>query len=100
IFLRGESVHDGICRELFGEVTKGLKQRSKACTFGYQYGAGAEVIAKKAGVSLSEAMNLKRRYAQLFPSLPAWKARLEDEINARGYVQTIHGRRHYLRRDE
>ncbi len=43
--LQQGSVHDGMCKLMFGELTKGLKQRSKAVTFGYQYGAGLDTIA-------------------------------------------------------
>ncbi len=100
VFLSGESIHDGICRLLFGEVTKGLKQRSKAATFGYQYGAGVKVLAKKTGLSMAEATALKTRYGRIFPSLEKWKGRLSELVRAQGYVETDHHRRHYLRGNE
>ena len=100
IFLSGESIHDGICMALFNEITKGLKQRSKAVTFGYQFGASVKVMARKAGVSTAEGYALKARYKRIFPSLDAWRAVLEEMVRARGYVETMHGRRHYLFRNE
>lgn len=99
-FVRGDSIHDAICKELFNEITKGLKQRSKACTFGYQYGAGLPVLAKKINGTLAEAYRLKQRYAGVFPDLPKWVRILREEIHAKGYVQTDHGRRHYLWKNE
>ena len=98
--LREGSVHDGICRLLFGEVTKGLKQRGKALTFGYQYGCGLLTTAKKIKGSIHEARALRNRYGHIFPKLPEWRSALENQITDRGYVQTDHGRRHYLRKDE
>ncbi len=95
-FIRGESIHNVICQELFGQITKGLKQRSKACTFGYQYGAGLPPLAKKINGTIAEAGRLKQRYAMVFPDLPRWIRELTQEIRTRGYVQTDHGRRHYL----
>ena len=91
-----ESVHIGMCKLMFGEVTKGLKQRSKAVTFGYQYGAGLATIAKRVKGSISEARSLRNRLQHIFPGLPRWRAVLEQMIKDNGYVQTSHGRRHYL----
>ena len=100
VFLSGVSIHDGICKELFHEVTKGLKQRSKAVTFGYQFGASVKVIARKAGVPIAEGYALKARYQRVFPSLEIWKKELEQTIRRQGYVETDHGRRHYLWKNE
>lgn len=100
IFLSGRSIHDGICMELFGEITKGLKQRSKAVTFGYQFGAGVDVLAKKAGIPVSEGYALKTKYQQVFPSLAKWKKELEQIVREQGYIVTDHGRRHYLQKTE
>lgn len=100
IFLRGESIHDGICHLLFGEMTKGLKQRSKAVTFGYIYGASPQVTARKAGSTFSEAVALRGRYATTFPNLPEWQRRLRLDIRQQGYILSDHGRRHYLLESE
>ena len=91
-----ESVHIGMCKLMFGEVTKGLKQRSKAVTFGYQYGAGLATIAKRVKGSIQEARTLRNRLQHIFPGLPRWRATLEQMIKDNGYIQTSHGRRHYL----
>ena len=91
-----ESIHDGMCRLMFGNITKGLKQRSKAVTFGYQYGIGLEALAKRVKGSIHEARSLKNRLGHIFTGLSLWRGTLEEEIADRGYVQTVHGRRHYL----
>lgn len=96
IFETGESIHDGLCRLLYGEWTKGLKTRTKAVVFGYQYGASLATIAKKIGSDLAEARRARNRLAQVIPDLPRWRRLLEDLVQEQGFVQTIHGRRHYL----
>lgn len=96
----GQSVHDGMCLKLFGEITKGLKQRSKAVTFGYQYGAGIDTTAKKAMCDIAEARRIRAKLGSLFSQLDPWKQRLALEIAQRGYVSTDTGRRYYLRQDE
>lgn len=100
LFGRGTNIHEEICRELYGELTKGLKTRTKAVVFGYQYGAGLETLARKIGGSIADAIAAKNRLARVLPGLPLWKRNLEKEIRSRHYVQTIHGRRHYLTNSE
>ncbi len=96
IFNKGESIHDGICRLLYGEWTKGLKTRTKAVVFGYQYGAGLPTIARKIGGTLDDAREAKSRLERILPTLPRWRRELNEKLASNGYVQTIHGRRHYL----
>lgn len=100
IFDDGNNFHEEVCRHLYGELTKGLKTRTKAVVFGFIYGAGNPQLAKKIGSTLSEAVATRKRLEKALPSLPRWKRQLESEISERGYVKTIHGRRHYLHSDE
>ncbi len=96
IFASGESVHDGICRALYGEWTKGLKTRTKAVVFGFIYGSGLELLAKKIGGSMQDARDAKGRLERMMPALPRWKLKLINDIKEKGYITTIHGRRHYI----
>lgn len=96
IFASGESIHDGLCRALYGEYTKGLKTRTKAVVFGFIYGAGMETLAKKIGGTLADARSARSRLEQTLPALPRWKRQLMSELQDKGFVTTIHGRRHYV----
>ena len=100
IFARGESVHDGVCRMLYGEWTKGLKTRTKAVVFGYMYGAGLPTVAKKIGGSLEEARSARHRLETTFPTLPRWRRELNERVEELGYVTTAHGRRYYMHRQD
>lgn len=96
IFDQGISIHDGLCRILYGQFTKGLKTRTKAVVFGFVYGAGDTTLAAKIGGNLAEARSTRARLGRALPDLPRWKGELEEQVAARGYVETLHGRRHYL----
>lgn len=99
-FESGKSIHDEITMELFGEYSKGLKTQAKRVVFGYQYGAGNACLAHTLSSTLEVAVKLRNRLAAVFPALPRWKREMDAQISERGYVQTIHGRRHYLRGGE
>lgn len=100
IFETGESIHDGICKAVYGEWTKGLKTRTKAIVFGYQYGASLRVMAMKAGTDEAEARITRDKLSRVLTGLPRFKRMLGEELNERGFLTTIHGRRHYLNSDE
>lgn len=95
IFASGQSIHDGLCRALYHEYTKGLKTRTKAVVFGFIYGAGMQTLAKKIGGTLSDARDARLRLERILPGLPAWKRKLMEELADKGFCTTIHGRRHY-----
>jgi DNA polymerase-1 len=96
IFDQGISIHEGLCWVLYDQYTKGLKTRTKAVVFGFCYGAGNVTLAAKIGGSLQDARQTRARLEQALPDLPRWKEQLEADIFNRGYVETMHGRRHYL----
>lgn len=96
IFAKGESIHDGLCRALYNEYTKGLKTRTKAVVFGFIYGAGLETLARKIGGTIADAREARHRLERVLPSLPRWKRELIEHIAEKGYATTIHGRRHYV----
>jgi DNA polymerase I len=94
------SIHEEICMAVFGEVNKGLKTRTKVVIFGYLYGAGIARTARTMGASVAEATSIRNRLGRMFPGLPDCQKQWEKETRARGYVETVHGRRHYLGGDE
>lgn len=100
IFNTGKSVHDEICRFLYGEWTKGLKTRTKAVVFGYMYGAGLETLARKIGGTIREARDTKTLLATKLPSLPRLQMLLKAQIQDRGYIESDWKRRYYIRPSE
>jgi DNA polymerase-1 len=96
ILSSGEDIHAEISQRMFESTDSRLRVRSKAVVFGYIYGAGDATIGARTGGGRQEGRLYRTRLESLCPALPIWKKRLEEQIRARGYVLTDHGRRHYL----
>lgn len=98
IMLSGKDVHSEVCVRIFGRETKGLRTRTKICIFGNFYGAGEALSAKKMGVTLEEAREVRAGLNAIVPGLPRWKNEMNRTLSNVGYLTTIHGRRHFLPR--
>lgn len=78
-------------------VTKDMRYKAKSVNFGIIYGQGAFGLAENIGVSRGEAKEIIENYFRQFPRI---KQYMNDNINfarEHGYVQTIKGRRRYLK---
>ncbi len=78
-------------------VTKDMRYKAKSVNFGIIYGQGAFGLAENIGVSRGEAKEIIENYFAQFPKI---KQYMNDNINfarQNGYVQTIKGRRRYLK---
>lgn len=100
-YVTAHDVHTMICMRMFGEITDGLRWRAKRVVFGWMYGIGVDALQKQIpGATRQEAKDYLRRFDVALPGAARWKRRLAGEIYDRGYVTSIHGRRHYLYGDE
>ncbi len=100
-FRSGIDIHTATAARVYGikpeEVTKEMRYKAKSVNFGIIYGQGAFGLAENIGVSRSEAKELIENYFREYAGI---KKYMDDMVNfAReyGYVQTILGRRRYLR---
>ena len=59
---------------------------------------GASSLATSTGMSLGEAQDFIRRYFRGFPAIYGWIQQTKQSARAKGYVETILGRRRYLPR--
>ena len=92
----GEDIHGEISFRMFGTRDPQLRQRAKNVVFGYIYGAGDLVLARKIQGTLREARTYRMRLLTMCPGLKRWKQHLCVQLYDRGYIQTLHGRRHCL----
>jgi DNA polymerase-1 len=79
------------------EVTPEERRNAKAVNFGIIYGQSAFGLSQNLGISRKEAAQIIEEY---FKSYPGIKRYMDDTINfakENGYVETIMGRRRYLR---
>jgi DNA polymerase-1 len=100
-FREGKDIHTATAARVYGipesEVTKEMRYKAKSVNFGIIYGQSAFGLAENLSISRGEAKELIENYFREFSGV---KKYMDDTINfAReyGYVQTILGRRRYLR---
>lgn len=79
------------------QVTSDMRRKAKEVNFGILYGSTAFGLAQNLGISRTEASEIIDSY---FTEFPAIKRYMDDSINMareKEYVETILGRRRYLR---
>ncbi len=93
-------IHAATASEVFGvkldEVTSAQRRVAKAVNFGIAYGQGAFGLAETLGISRTESQGIIQRYFTRFAGV---KNYIEDTVKsatAKGYVETLAGRRRYL----
>ncbi|RAW03285.1 DNA polymerase I [Pseudochryseolinea flava] len=78
-------------------VTPDMRRKAKEVNFGILYGSTAFGLSQNLGISRTEAQEIIQSYFTEFPSI---KRYMDDAINAareKEFVETILGRRRYLR---
>lgn len=100
-FRTGRDIHTTTAARVFKvpveKVDPNMRRKAKEVNFGILYGSTAFGLAQNLGISRSEAAEIINSYFEEFPSI---KRYMDDAINkARElhYVETILGRRRYLR---
>ena len=100
-FKRGEDIHAATAAKVFNvpltEVTREQRSDAKAVNFGIIYGQGAFTLAQQLNKSRAEAKELIESYYTNFPKLKQYIANQVDLARDNGYVETILGRRRYLK---
>lgn len=96
-----EDIHAATAAKIFGvplnEVTRMQRGEAKAVNFGIIYGQGAFTLAEQLNKSRSEAKELIDNYYKTFPKLKEYIANQVAFAREEGYVETILGRRRYLK---
>ena len=100
-FLSGEDIHAATASKVFGlplsEVTREQRSQAKTVNFGIIYGVSAFGLSQQSTLSRSEAKEVIEQY---FATYPGIKKYIDDQVAAarvNGYVETLLGRRRYLR---
>jgi DNA polymerase I len=100
-FAEGIDIHAATASEVFGVPVKGmdpnLRRRAKAINFGILYGISAFGLASQIDVPQAEAAQYIKAYFQRFPGIRAYMEETKAFAREHGYVETIFGRRCYLR---
>ncbi len=99
-FAEGEDIHRATASEIFGvaraEVTSEQRRYAKVINFGLIYGMSAFGLASNLGIERSAAQLYIDKYFQRYPAVAQYMADTRAQAKARGYVETVFGRRLWL----
>jgi DNA polymerase-1 len=100
-FQNNEDIHKSTAAKVFNvpleEVTAAQRSNAKTVNFGIIYGVSAFGLSNQTSLSRKEAAELIDAYYATYPKLKAYMANQVDFARENGYVQTVLGRRRYLK---
>ena len=100
-FKNGEDIHASTASKVFNvpieEVTREQRSNAKTVNFGIIYGVSAFGLSNQTDLSRSEAKELIDTYYKTYPKLRNYISEQVDFAREHGYVQTVLGRRRYLK---
>ena len=100
-FKNGEDIHASTAARVFNvpleEVTREQRGNAKTVNFGIIYGVSAFGLTNQTDLSRSEAKELIETYYKTYPKLRSYMSEQVNFARDNGYVQTVLGRRRYLR---
>ena len=99
-FHHGLDVHRATAAEVFGlavdQVSSEQRRYAKVINFGLIYGMSAYGLARNLGIDNTAAKNYIERYFARFAGVKRYMDDTRAQAKARGYVETVFGRRLYL----
>jgi DNA polymerase-1 len=102
IFKRGEDVHTGVAKRVFGvnddEVTPLMRRKAKVINFGILYGMGVNALRTNLGedTKREEAQAFLNAYFQTFTRLAEYLEDTKTIARKQGYTETLFGRRRHF----
>lgn len=95
-----EDIHTATAAAINGvkpiEVTKEMRREAKAVNFGILYGQGPHGLSQGAGISYIEARQFIDKYFTTYPEVKKMLDRFIKEARAKGYAETMFGRKRPL----
>ena len=99
-FAEGLDIHRATASRVFGvaldEVTPDMRRRAKVFNFGVLYGLTAFGLSTRERIPRDEAEAFIKAYFEAYPAVAEWRERTVAEARARGYAETLLGRRRYI----
>lgn len=100
-FKNNEDIHKSTAAKVFNvpleEVTKEQRSHAKTVNFGIIYGVSAFGLSNQTNLSRKESAELIDAYYKTYPKLKSFISDQVDFARENGYVETISGRRRYLK---
>ena len=100
-FREGLDIHADTAARVYGvdikDVTSEMRRNAKAVNFGIIYGMSAFGLAERLKISRSEASEIIKNYFKEYVGIQEYIDKQVDFAKQYGYVETMLGRRRYLR---
>jgi DNA polymerase-1 len=100
-FMSGHDIHKATASKVYGvsldEVTSDMRRNAKMVNFGIIYGISAFGLSERLNIPRKEAASIIESYFQKYPKIKDFMDRSIEIAKEKGYVETIMGRRRYLR---
>ncbi len=100
-FKAGEDIHTATAARLFHkeleEVTSDDRRKAKTANFGIIYGISAFGLSQRLDIGRAEAKEIIDGYFKSYPAVKTYMDRVMNDARQSDYVETIFGRRRYLR---
>lgn len=100
-FKKGEDIHAATAAKIFNvpleEVTREQRSNAKTVNFGIIYGVSAFGLSQQTNLSRTEAKETIESYFKTYPGIKEYMDSQVELARENGYVETILGRRRYLK---
>lgn len=100
-FAQGLDIHTATAAKVYGvplaEVSSTQRRNAKAVNFGIIYGQSAFGLSQNLGIPRKEAAEIIESYFNQYPGIKQYMQNTMISAREKGYVETIMGRRRYLR---
>ena len=100
-FREGRDIHSTTASRIFKvpleEVDADMRRKAKTANFGIIYGISAFGLSQRLSIPRKEAADIIDAYFTEFAAVKSYMDRMVNEAREQEYVQTILGRRRYLR---
>jgi len=100
-FQSGQDIHKATAAKVYNisleEVTADMRRNAKMVNFGIIYGISAFGLSERLNIPRKEAANIIENYFEKYPRIKAYMDESIEQAREKGYVETIMGRRRYLR---
>jgi DNA polymerase-1 len=99
-FKQGRDIHTAVAMKVFnvpeGDVTSDMRRRAKVINFGILYGMGVTALRENLGGDRKEAQVFYDNYFAQFPTIAGYLESIKNFAKAKGYTETLFGRRRYF----
>ncbi|MCD4664960.1 MAG: DNA polymerase I, partial [Bacteroidales bacterium] len=100
-FQEGLDIHTSTASKVYGipleQVSKDMRRNAKMVNFGIVYGISAFGLSERLNIPRKEAKHIIDQYFEKYPGIKSYMNKSIEIAREKGYVETIMGRRRYLR---